>query len=173
MKWNALATNWLWYFREVEDATERTRRSPYAMLGVGFYDYTHKVKGLIYPGNGVIPSQLRVNSGSSVDLQLVYPGSSPLDAASLTQLQKDQMGTVINNQVTLVGLVPTEDTRTAWTVVLGLGVEQALSENLAVDIRGRYNVVFGEISPLLSWGLDKVFPITLLDVGVSLKLYFE
>lgn len=173
MKWNSVSSNWLWFFKEDAETMSERKWSPYLGLGLGFYDYSHKVSGLIYPGNGIIPNELSGTSTGNVQVLLVYNGSSDLDARNMTEAQKNSIGTVVNGTVLLYGLVPTEDTRTAWTIPLSVGVEGAMGANFGIDLRLRYNLVFGEINPLTSWGLDKAFPIGTVDAGVSFKYYFE
>ena len=172
MKWNSVSSNWLWFFKEDVETMSERKWSPYLGMGLGFYDYSHKVSGLIYPGNGVIPNEVSGGSGS-VDVVLVYNGSPGVDARTMTEAQKNSIGTVSNGQVLLYGLVPTEDTRTAWTIPLSAGFEGSMGTNFGVDLRVRFNMIFGEIGPLTAWGLNKAFPMSTVDAGVSFKYYFE
>ncbi len=176
MRFLSLSSNWLWYFKSSEGRElAGGQRSPYLMLGVGFYDYKQEVSGLIYPGNSRIPNGLNQQGyDSSLDVTLVYPGAPGTgDASQYTTDELKGLGTVTGNSVLLYGLVPTTDTRTAWTMVSGIGVENSLSESVALDVRGRLNVSFGDYTPFLAWGLDRPFPIITFDVGVNLKFYFE
>ena len=173
MTWNSVASNWLWFFKENSETMSDRKWSPYLGLGLGFYDYSHKVRGLIYPGNGIIPNELNGSSTGNVDILLVYNGSSDLDAKTLTEAQKRNIGLVQNGQVMLWGLVPTEDTRTAWTIPVSAGMEGSMGTSLGVDLRVRYNLIFGEVNPLTAWGLNKAFPMGTLDAGISLKYYFD
>ena len=172
MTWNSVGSNWLWFFKEGDETMAEERWSPYLGLGLGFYDYSHKVRGLIYPGNGIIPNELS-GSTASVNVQLVYNGSSDVDASNMTEAQKSSIGTVANGEVLLWGLVPTEDTRTAWTIPVSIGMEGSVTPSLGLDLRLRYNLIFGEVNPLTAWDLHKAFPIGTIDVGVSLKYYFD
>jgi opacity protein-like surface antigen len=54
----------------------------------------------------------------------------------------------------------------------GFGVEGFVTDNLSVDLRGRYTFVVGELRPLLYYGLERTRPLHTLDVGASLKFYF-
>jgi len=172
MKWNSVASNWLWFFKENSETMSEQRWSPYLGLGLGFYDYSHKVRGLIYPGNGIIPNELS-GTATSVDVVLVYNGSSDQDARTLTEAQQNNMGIVQGGRVLLWGLVPTEDTRTAWTIPISAGAEGSLGTNFGLDVRVRYNLIFGEVNPLTAWDLHKSFPISTIDAGVSIKYYFD
>ncbi len=171
MTWNSVSSNWLWFFRENAETMSDRKWSPYLGLGLGFYDYSHKVKhGLIIPTNPNIPEE--VDDGR-VQVLLVYPGSPDLDASTMTEAQKNSIGQVVNGQVLLYGKEPTEDTRTAWTIPVSAGVEGSIGASYGIDLRVRYNLIFGEINPLTSWGLNKAFPIWTLDAGVSFKYYFD
>ncbi len=171
MKWNSVSSNWLWFFKEDAETMSERKWSPYLGMGLGFYDYSHKVSGLIYPGNGTIPNEL--SGAGNVQVVLVYNGSPGLDARNMTEAQKNSIGQVVNGQVLLYGLVPTEDTRTAWTVPLSAGFEGSMGTSLGFDLRVRYNLIFGEINPLTSWGLNKAFPMGTVDAGISFKYYFN
>lgn len=169
MTWNSVASNWLWFFRENAEQMSERKWSPYLGLGLGFYDYSHKVSGLIYPSQA-IPDAL-----SGLRVLLVYPGhpDPTRNTQNFSEDQKDDIGRVINGQVMLDGLVPTEDTRTAWTIPVSAGIEGSMGASYGLDFRIRYNLVFGEINPLTSWRLNKAFPIGTLDAGVSFKYYFD
>ena len=70
-------------------------------------------------------------------------------------------------------LQPQVDQRTAAALNVGYGVQAFVLDNLAVDIRGRYNMVFGDLRSYGDWGLEnKTFPMHLLDIGAGLKFYF-
>lgn len=172
MIWNSVASNWLWFFRENAETMSERKWSPYLGLGLGFYDYSHKVSGLIAPINRDIPDE--VDRGG-VQISLVYPGNpnASLDTKNLTEAQRDNIGLLVNGQVLLHGLVPTEDTRTAWTIPISAGFEGSLGSSYGLDFRVRYNLIFGEINPLTAWGMHKAFPIGTADAGVSFKYYFE
>lgn len=86
---------------------------------------------------------------------LVYAAQTPSGASAspdLTQLQE-----------------PVADTRTAYSASFGGGLMFGLGEKAAIDVRTRYNIVFGELRPFLAWGIEKTFPFNLIDVGVGLK----
>ncbi len=171
MTWNSVASNWLWFFRENAETMSDRKWSPYLGLGLGFYDYSHRVKhGLIIPTNPNIPEE--VDRGG-VRVLLVYPGSPDLDASAMTEAQKKSIGLIVNGQVLLYGKEPTEDTRTAWTIPVSAGFEGSLGSSYGLDFRVRYNLVFGEVNPLTAWGMNKAFPIGTVDAGVSFKYYFE
>jgi len=64
------------------------------------------------------------------------------------------------------------DQQYAFGATLGLGVEAFIIDNVAVDIRARYNFVVGQLRPLEDWGLKETFPLQTLDIGGGLKFYF-
>ncbi len=64
------------------------------------------------------------------------------------------------------------DQRYALGFNAGLGVEAFVIDNVAVDLRGRYNFVIGQLRPLEDWGLSETFPLQLLDIGAGIKFYF-
>lgn len=55
MTFNSFLANWLVHFGGATRAFEKGRVSPYMVVGAGFYDYIHKVSGMIYPGQKVEP----------------------------------------------------------------------------------------------------------------------
>ena len=54
----------------------------------------------------------------------------------------------------------------------GVGVEGFVTQNLAIDLRARYNFVVGELRNMLFYGLEKVRPIHMVDIGAQMKFYF-
>ena len=54
----------------------------------------------------------------------------------------------------------------------GAGVEAFVTPNLALDLRARANMVIGEIRPVLYYDLEKIRPLSTLDVGAGIKFYF-
>ncbi len=74
--------------------------------------------------------------------------------------------------LTLV-LQPQIDGRAALSGHAGFGVQAFVVDNVAVDIRGRWNVMMGDIRPMWDWGIsNKTFPMQLLDFGAGMKFYF-
>ena len=71
-----------------------------------------------------------------------------------------------------IKLAPYTDSRTALGANIGLGVEAFVTDNVAIDLRARYNFIVGEIRPMNAWGLDKVFPLQSFSMGAALKFYF-
>ena len=55
----------------------------------------------------------------------------------------------------------------------GLGVEAFIINNVAVDIRARYNMMIGNFRPMEDWGLEETFPLQMFDIGAGLKFYFS
>lgn len=64
------------------------------------------------------------------------------------------------------------DQRYALGFNFGFGVEAFVIDNVAIDLRGRYNFVIGQLRPLEDWGLKETFPLQLFDVGAGMKFYF-
>lgn len=67
---------------------------------------------------------------------------------------------------------PQVDQRYTPAVEIGFGLEGFVTDNLSVDVRGRYNLVVGELRPMLFYDLETTWPIQLFDLGVGLKIYF-
>lgn len=65
------------------------------------------------------------------------------------------------------------DQRFALGFNAGFGVEAFVIDNVAIDLRGRYNFVIGQLRPLEDWGLKETFPLQTFDVGAGLKFYFS
>lgn len=64
------------------------------------------------------------------------------------------------------------DVRTALGVNVGLGGTLPVGTQLALDVRTRYNVIFGYLRPHLAWGIAQTSFFQMLDLGVGLKYYF-
>lgn len=84
---------------------------------------------------------------------LIYPGQrvAPLDAS--------------------LHLDPVEDEHTALGANFGLGMT-VVQGRFGLDIRGRYNVILGDLRPMESWGLSNVFPLTMVDFRTTFKMYW-
>jgi opacity protein-like surface antigen len=71
-------------------------------------------------------------------------------------------------------LEPFSDTQTALGANFGIGVEAFIFENIAVDLRGRYNVLLGELRPMEAWGLKgQTFPMQFWNLRAGVKFYFK
>ena len=68
---------------------------------------------------------------------------------------------------------PFTDQRYALGINVGLGVEAFIIENVAVDLRARYNMMFGDLRSLEDWELSQAFPLQMLDFGAGVKFYFS
>ncbi len=66
-------------------------------------------------------------------------------------------------------LEPIDDTRTAFSASFGGGVQIGMGDKAALDVRLRYNIVMGELRPFLIWGIEKTYPINLIDIGAGIK----
>ena len=84
---------------------------------------------------------------------MIYPGQKlqPLDQALM--------------------LDPQEDEHTALGANFGLGMT-VVQDRFGLDIRGRYHIILGDLRPLEAWGVESVFPITMLDFRTTFKLYW-
>ena len=70
-------------------------------------------------------------------------------------------------------LQPQIDAQTALSINAGFGAQAFVWDNVALDLRARYNVVMGELRPMYAWGIKtKTIPLQLLDLGAGLKFYF-
>ena len=68
---------------------------------------------------------------------------------------------------------PVADKRFALGFNAGFGVEAFVVDNVSVDIRGRYNLLIGDLRPYGDWGLEETFPLQLFDIGAGVKFYFN
>lgn len=64
-----------------------------------------------------------------------------------------------------------EDEHTALGANFGLGMT-VVQGRYGLDIRGRYNIILGDLRPLEAWGFSGVFPITLFDLRTTFKVYW-
>lgn len=143
-RFNSVLLSGLWFFN-ADRLMDGGSFSPYIIAGGGLYD--HK----------------------TVAENIVWPGQSPNDARGVDDSNVDAQGDILP-QVVLRG--NQEDTRTAVTAVLGLGLEAYLTETIALDVRARYHFILGELRPYDAWGLDKAFPLQMFDLGAGFKFYF-
>ncbi len=80
-----------------------------------------------------------------------------------------QTGQTLNQTLLLS---PYKDKRAALTFSLGGGVTIVGSEHYLIDIRGRFNIMLGELRPLEDWRLRKAFPLQALDLIVGVKYFW-
>ena len=123
-----------------------------ALLFVGEENQTHGFKARDYRyyvlvGGGIYRYK-------AVNKDLVYPAQTtdPINLSLVMDPQIDQRYTLGAN--------------------IGAGVEGFVTENLSIDLRARYNFVVGELRPMLYYGLERVRPLQMFDVGVGMKFYF-
>jgi hypothetical protein len=141
-KFNSVLISGLWFFNADRTMGEGSF-SPYIVVGGGFYDHT------------------------TVADNIVWPGQSPndaLDAGGGLDSQGDRLPAVVMNTQT--------DTRTAVTAAFGFGLEAFLTPTIALDVRGRYHFILSELRPYDAWGLDKAFPLQMVDLSAGFKFYF-
>lgn len=70
-----------------------------------------------------------------------------------------------------VYLDPVEDEHTALGANVGLGMT-LVQGRFGLDVRGRYNIILGDLRPMEAWGLSNVFPLAMLDFRTTFKLYW-
>jgi hypothetical protein len=84
---------------------------------------------------------------------LIYPGQpvEPLDTSLLLQPQTD------------------DHTPLGATLGLGMTVRQ---NRFGLDVRARYHMILGDLRPMEAWGVEEVFPISVVDLRTTFKLYW-
>jgi opacity protein-like surface antigen len=123
-----------------------------ALVFVGEDNQSHVFKGKDYR------YYLAVGGGfyryKAVNENFVFPGqtTNPINMSLVMEPQIDERTTLAGN--------------------VGVGLEAFVTDNLSLDVRGRYNFVIGELRPMLFYGRDRTRPLQLFDLGVGLKLYF-
>lgn len=142
-RFNSVLLSGLWFFN-ADRSMDEGSFSPYIVAGGGLYD--HK----------------------TVAENIVWPGQSPNDAKGVDDTHVDAQGDILPQVV----MDRQEDTRTAVTAVLGLGLEAFLTQTIALDVRVRYHFILGELRPYDAWGLDKAFPLQMFDLSAGFKFYF-
>lgn len=80
-----------------------------------------------------------------------------------------QTGNALNTSIVME---PDGDVRTTLGINFGLGVAFYTSDRLAIDLRGRYHVIIGQLRSMEAWGLKQVYPFQALDLGLRVKTYF-
>jgi hypothetical protein len=141
-RFNSVLLSGLWFFNSDRTMGEGSF-SPYIVVGGGFYDHKTVAENIIWPGQS--PTDAAANGGG-------------LDSSG------DQLPSVVMNKQV--------DTRTAVTAALGLGVEAFLTPTIALDVRARYHFILSELRPYDVWGLDKAFPLQMMDLSAGFKFYF-
>ncbi len=68
-------------------------------------------------------------------------------------------------------ILPRQDDHTALGVNGGLGMMVAQGR-FGLDVRARYHMIIGDLRSMEAWGLESVFPISIIDVRTTFKLYF-
>jgi opacity protein-like surface antigen len=142
-RFNSVLISSQWFFNADRSMGEGSF-SPYIVVGGGFYD--HK----------------------TIAENIVWPGQSPTEAGAVDPTRVDAQGNVLPQVV----MNRQEDTRTAVTAALGFGLEAFLTPTIALDVRGRYHFILSELRPYDAWGLDKAFPLQMIDLSAGFKFYF-
>ena len=84
---------------------------------------------------------------------LIYPGQNA------TPLNTDLL------------IEPRQDDHTALGVNAGLGMA-VMQGRFGLDVRARYHMIIGDLRSMEAWGLKSVFPISMIDMRTTFKLYF-
>ena len=66
---------------------------------------------------------------------------------------------------------PRRDDHTSIGANIGLGMT-VIQGTFGLDLRARYHIIMGDLRSMEAWGLEKVFPLGLVDVRTAFKLYF-
>jgi opacity protein-like surface antigen len=84
---------------------------------------------------------------------MIYPGQpvEPLDTSLLLQ--------------------PQEDDHTPLGATLGLGMT-VRQNRFGLDVRARYHMIMGDLRPMEAWDIEEVFPISVVDLRTTFKLYW-
>lgn len=80
-----------------------------------------------------------------------------------------QTGTTLDTSLVLPAY---EDDWPALTMTFGVGASIVTSARFLIDVRGRYNIILGELRPLEDWGLLKTFPLQAFDLVVGFKYFW-
>lgn len=142
-RFNSVLLSGLWFFN-ADRSMDEGSFSPYLVVGGGFYD--HK----------------------TIAENIVWPGQSPNEAKDVNAANLDAQGDILPQVV----MDRQEDTRTAVTAALGLGLEAFLTPTIALDVRARYHFILSELRPYDAWGLEKAFPLQMYDLSAGFKFYF-
>lgn len=141
-------------------------------------------KNYLSPG---ATSEMRFN-GMAVNLLIFYPKEPVFRSNSFAyylevgggfyNYKAENRNFIFPGQTTrpldpTIVLQPQVDQRTALSLNFGFGVQAFVLNNMAIDLRARYNIAVGDLRPMQAWGIqDKTFPLQLLDLGAGLKFYF-
>ncbi len=142
MTWNNFAVNGLIRLT-AGPVFESERYAPYLTVGAGFYRYSSKTSGLVWPGQSktVTGAASLNNPNPGPDRSLMIPAA--------------------------------EDSKPALSFNMGLGLEAFITSNISLDVRTRYHLSIAELRPVNAYGLKQTFPLQQLDIGGGLKFYFK
>lgn len=88
---------------------------------------------------------------------------NPQQVAAPLNVDPEPAGGVLETQI---------DQRFSYGANLGAGVEAFVTDNMSIDLRGRWNAVVGELRPLLRFDIDRTRPIMNFDLNAQVKFYF-
>lgn len=131
---------------------------------------TLAVNGIVYPG-----SSNQSHGFKAKDYRwyvVIGGGYCDYKAENKNFIYPGQTGGVTKTLNPATLMEPQMDKRVALTANVGAGVEAFISDSWAIDVRWRYNIIVGEIRPLLLWNLERIFPIQFMDIGAGMKFYF-
>lgn len=142
MTFNSVLLSGLIHFRRDRSMREGSY-SPYLAVGAGFYKHSAVAENILWPGQSEPDA---INAGGGLDSD--------------------------GDLLPAVVMLPQRDTRTALSASIGVGFETFLTSTIALDIRGRYHFMLSELRPYDQWGLNKSFPLQMMDLSGGLKFYF-
>ncbi|OGG54541.1 MAG: hypothetical protein A3F84_19270 [Candidatus Handelsmanbacteria bacterium RIFCSPLOWO2_12_FULL_64_10] len=67
---------------------------------------------------------------------------------------------------------PREDSHASLGASLGLGMA-VVEGHFGLDVRARCHMILGDLRPMEAWGMPSVFPMNLIDLRTTFKVYFR
>jgi hypothetical protein len=67
---------------------------------------------------------------------------------------------------------PREDAHASLGASLGLGMA-VVEGHFGLDVRARAHMILGDLRPMEAWGMQSVFPMSLVDLRTTFKVYFR
>lgn len=67
---------------------------------------------------------------------------------------------------------PREDAHASLGASLGLGMA-VVQGHFGLDVRARGHLILGDLRPMEAWGMQSVFPMSLVDLRTTFKVYFR
>lgn len=67
---------------------------------------------------------------------------------------------------------PRTDAHTSLGASLGMGIG-IVQGHFGLDVRARCHLILGDLRPMEAWGMKSVFPMSMVDVRTTFKVYFR